>query len=1059
MMFRKLPLIFLFIIFLSDLPAQEYNYRFHTYTTENGLPSLVVNSILEDSYGFIWVGTTNGLSRFDAYTFNAYSLQNKRGDILKDLEINSLNNGDNDLIWVGTNEGLFHFNTRTEKSISVIDSVAVNAVVIKQNIIWIGTDDGLIRYDIETENFEHISVVNDDISNAPIFDLLLDNNKKLWISTVGHGLLYLNEGVVISYNTSNGSGISSNYTREIEQLSTGEIAVGTEDSGLNILNTTTQEFKIFNREEDNQNTLSSNSAYSLLVDSKNQLWIGTWAHGLNLYDDQKNTFERFTANPDDPTSIPNNFIKCLYQSSDGTLWIGTEGRGLARFNENEQQIIRFTHNTQNENSISRSIIKSVYEQEDGTIWIGTSQAGLNRYDPATRKFKTYLSSNGSRDAMARGTIWSISSDGADILWLGTSRGIGKLNVQTDEITFITPQEKGLLGNNVLKVLDDGTGNLWAGSWYGGLNKMDIASGSFEQFTHDPTQLNSIASNNVNDILIDNKNQVWVATSESLSKLSKDGKSFKNYPFNTLMIAEDKNQNLWLSTTNGLAKLSLATDSLYFFTENDSLSTTKVNSIIVGGNGDIWLGSNLGIDVFSPGIGVIKHLDKADGLVSNNIVSRANYKGKSGNFYFGGNEGLSQIDPMKLDVNFATPKIQFTNLLLFNKPVFTKDSTFLTQSVHTQKEVTLDYTDYIFAFEFAALDFNRAAEVTYEYQLEGFDKGWISTFAQNRKAVYTNVPAGNYTLKVRSKSVGSKNSTQNSIGIIITPPWWRTWWAQIISYGSLVLLIVAIFRIRFAVIKKQKHLLELEVKTRTSEIEKQKKELEDQAQQLQGLNEQKDKLFSIVSHDLRNPLATLKGTVSLLDPQILRDEDLEKIRTDIGERIEGVTLVILNLLDWSRSQMAGETTNPEAIDLFALAERKIRLFSDPAKSKKITLNNNFPKGLNVYADVNQVRTIFRNVLGNAIKFSKEGGVIQLNAAVNEKAVTIEIKDHGTGMNEDKIKTLFSLETNISTPGTSGEKGVGLGTLLIKEYAEKNGGNVWVESAIGKGTSVFFTLPLA
>jgi len=1057
-MFRKsIPLLLLFLA--SNLAwSQQYNYRFHSYDEEDGLPSQEINSIIEDPYGFLWVGTNGGLCRFDAYEFKTFPL--KKNDSLSDVatRINVLFALSDSIILVGADEGLFSFNIDTEISTLLADSLYVEALQKNGDLLYIGTDQGVVKYNLIKKSAEQINL-SEGTKEPAIFELFVDSKKRLWIATIGQGLIKYENNGITQYSKENNSGNSSNVLRDLVELPDGRIAIGTEDDGLNILNPETGEFVIYNRNENDKYALSSSSAYSLLVDNTDQLWIGTWAHGLNLMDNNsEHVFHHFTANNDDPYSIPNNFIKCLYQSSDGTIWMGSAGDGLGRYHANEQKIIRFRHNNTDKNSITTNNIKSVYEDEEGNIWIGTSQSGLNKYNPSEDKFKTYLASDGSRDAMARGTIWSISPGEGNTLWLGTSRGIGKLNTQSEKIEFIAPSEDGLLGNNVLKVLDDGQGNLWAGSWYGGLNKMNIATGEFERYTHNPENPTSIASNNVNDIHKASDGSIWIATSTSLSKLLNDGKSFKNFPYITLMIAEDNDQNLWFVTSKGLAKLTYGTDSIYFFTNKDGLTTTKVSSILIAETGNLWLGSDTGIDIYHPEKGLLKHLNRNDGLAGNSCLSRACYKSKSGYFYFGGSEGLSLIDPNKINFEKTEPRLQFTELLLFNEPVGISDSSFLQKGVHAQDQVIFNYKDYIFAFEFAALDFNRPEQVNYQYQLAGFDNAWISTSAKNRKAVYTNVPPGDYTLKIKAEAFGQVPMAENAIKISITPPWWETWWAQTLFYGILLFVIVAIFQIRVAVIKKQKRVLEQQVVYRTAEIENQKEEIEQQASQLQLLNEQKDKLFSMISHDMRNPLATLKGTVMLLDPKILREEDLANIKKDIGDKIEGLSAVILNLLDWSKSQLSGETTVPEPFNLNVIGQQMLELFTDPAKKKEIEILNNFPEDIRLFADVNQVRTIFRNLIGNALKFSEAGDKIELNVKVENEEAIIEVKDTGLGMDQTKIKSLFSLETNISTTGTSGEKGVGLGTLLIKEFVEKNDGKVWINSKEGEGTSVYFTLKL-
>ena len=306
--------------------------------------------------------------------------------------------------------------------------------------------------------------------------------------------------------------------------------------------------------------------------------------------------------------------------------------------------------------------------------------------------------------------------------------------------------------------------------------------------------------------------------------------------------------------------------------------------------------------------------------------------------------------------------------------------------------------------------------------------------------------------------GIWSEDEKRLSIIVLPPWWKTWWARLTFVGSILLIGITAFRIRLSVIKRQKKVLEKEVALRTEEVLDQKKEIENQAVLLKEANDQKNKLFSIISHDLRSPLSSLKGIIHMLDPKILNKDDLEEIRNEISARINGLSDVMINLLDWAKGQMEGATFYPEHFDLAGLCNEMIQLYEVAAKEKGVTLRNKVKSGSMVFADLNQVRVILRNLIENALKFTDRDDAIEISSSKDEDAkMTIMVRDTGLGMSKNKVESLFSFQTK-PVPGTGGEKGVGLGLLLVKEFVEKNGGSVWLESEPGKGSAFFFTLPI-
>lgn len=1073
-MLKQLLFSFLFLSYLTAY-SQSHKYRFHRYGQEDGLKSLYINVIAEDAFGFIWIGSDDGLFRFDGNDFVDYSINKKNGLISNSITaILPIDNGD---MWIGTREGLQYFDVKTEKFRNHwgdLEPTYISKIVRdEKGNLWIGSRDGLYYYNLSSDTYKKY-LPNDDqgsITDKGIFDLLYDSQGRFWIATSGGGLnLYqpnTDNFKSFRHDPSDSGTISSDVLRKMAESPDGKILIGTYSDGLNVLNPENYSFKNYNHESDNPYSLSTYSVFSLLVDDRKNIWVGTWSNGLNLFDLESAKAIRYTYNPDNKFSIPHNSIQCLMQSSTGDIWIGTDNGGVARLSYPEQEIIRYEHSTNDKNSLLTSHIRSIYEDPDGIMWIGTAQKGLHRFDPKTKTFEVYLKSDGSRDGKARGTVWSMSpSHDPNYLWLGTSRGIGKFNKYTKEVKFYEPDDSdssSISTNDVLKVLDDQNGSVWAGTWSGGLNRMNVSEESFEQYFHKQDDPTSISGDNIMEIFKDSESRVWVSTTAGLSMLNPDEKTFTNFDIYVSMITQDKAGYLWLATLNGLVRFDPEEKIIVETIGIDNgLPSNEVSTISIDDNDRIWIGSQQGLAIYDPVDGSVIALDISDGLSSNIISPRTMFLNeKSKNIFIGGTRGMSQLDTSKPLEGVNGDPVLLTNLLIYNKEVAVSDSTTLKQSLHTANEVILDYTDYIFAFEFAALSYRQPQKVKYAYKLEGFDEEWIYSEYDDRKAVYTNVPHGEYVFQVKASNTQGiwQEDQMTSLKVKIIPPWWRIWWVNLLFYLGIIIVIYLIFKVRVGMLERKKVVLEQQVQERSSEILLQKEELEYQTVQLNEINNQKNKLFSIISHDLRSPINSLTGIMSLLDPKILTKEDLVTIKTDISKRINHISSVMENLLSWSKSQMEGEVLMPEHFSISQVIIDKIKLFDSTAKKKEITLVSHLNSEVKVYADLNQTKAVLRNLINNAIKFTNLEGNIFINVEQRDNMAFVSVKDSGVGMSPSQQESLFEVQSNLSTEGTAGEKGVGLGLLLVKEFVEKNKGRVWVESEEGVGSTFCFTLPLS
>jgi signal transduction histidine kinase len=371
---------------------------------------------------------------------------------------------------------------------------------------------------------------------------------------------------------------------------------------------------------------------------------------------------------------------------------------------------------------------------------------------------------------------------------------------------------------------------------------------------------------------------------------------------------------------------------------------------------------------------------------------------------------------------------------------------LIQNITETKALTLSHKQSVFTLYFAVMDFSAPEKNQYAYMLGNFDKEWIYP-GNKREATYTNLNPGKYVFRVKgSNNDGAWNETGTFIRITILPPWWSTWWFRIIIVSAIILIFASVFLSRVRQLRNQKILLENSVAIKTAELHE--------------LNASKDKFFSIIAHDLKNPFNTIIG-FSEMQKEELRSGNPERIEEYAGMiNISAVqTLRLLeNLLEWANSQTGKILFNPVPINLNELLNEEFNLLNDVATGKNIELKTFFPDNLTILADKNMIKTILRNLISNAIKFTHKNGKVEVKAMIYNKNVEISVSDNGTGMTKDTLAKLFRIDANLSTRGTENEKGTGLGLFLCKEFIEKHGGKIWVESELGKGSIFKFFLPL-
>ena len=823
--------------------------RFDRINIEQGLSQSSVKVIFQDRRGFLWFGTEDGLNRFDGYSFKIYKPDPDVINSLSDRWITSIVEDQEGFLWIATRRGLNRFDPRTEEFVrflhdevnpaSLIDNHINVLHIDKHDNLWIGTTSGLDLFDRANGSFKHYVYSpsqQEGISGKVITALYEDSRGRFWVGTEKGGLNRFNpsNSTFIPYQNipDDPSTISSNHVTSIIEDRKSVLWVGTVD-GLNKFHPDSGTFERVVHDEKNDQSLASNSIRDLHVDITGNLWIAT-ANGLDRLSAAGKRFIHYRNDPTFSKSLSEDDVLSIYEDRGGILWVGTWGGGVNKYDRSRDYFAYYRNDPQNTNSLSDNSIISIYSDLDGYVWVGTAGEGLNRLTRSTGQVVHYRNNPNRPDSIISDVIYSMHEDQDRMLWIGTWNGLERF----DRISFSfkhyqrDPENPASLSaNRVYEVFVDSQNNVWVGTAAG----VDLFDRNTETFTHyepKPGNPNSLSGPAVNSIYEDRDGNLWIGTWESgLNKFNPKTEEFTRYRYNArdkeaissdviLSIYQDAKGRIWVGTGGGGLNLyQPETDTFTYYLEKDGLPNGVVYGILEDSQGYLWLSTNFGISRFDPETETFRNFDEGDGLQSNEFNSGAYAKGRDGDLYFGGINGLTAFQPLTIDDNPYLPPVTLTSLTQDDNPVATDSS------VETTQSITLTWPQNSFEFEFAALSYNQPNKNQYAYILEGFDTNW-HFMGTKRDGRYTNLPGGEYTLLLKaSNSDGIWNESPVRIDVTVIPPFWQTTWFR----GLLSLVIVALVaggvRLRTKAIQDRNRALERLVKERTFALEKRGREME------------------------------------------------------------------------------------------------------------------------------------------------------------------------------------------------------------------------------------------
>ncbi len=1039
---------------------------FKRFYTSNGLPDERIRSLYQDTKGFLWIGTMNGISRYDGYTFkNFFRTQNKKGiignwayEITEDKahniwiatneglskfdqqketflnytlpdkivgqrsnRINTLHFDEAGMLWLGSKNGLLQFNP-TNAIFKKINAYPLNLNISKiiasaNGYMWVATDDGVVHYNLQ--NDKH-NVYKIDIKPSPYGDKvwsLLETNNDLYIATAAEGLLILpfnnytkNYDGIKPFNTfsSGNETLENTQVFDIKTSINGDMWLGTVKGVAkiekNIRGTPTISF--YRNNIVNNKSISSDRVYKVFIDKTNVLWCGTEV-GLNKLDLNSLPFHYFTF----ANQKLADQVKSIYTIDGNNIWLSTFSKGFLNYNIATNTSNAF--NVQPEQSFyngTRSIFIT-----DNNAWVGTLNGVVKMPIGTKASYQNLLAGH---------VVFVIYKDKKQAIWVGTNNGLFKVKPDgsIEKITF-NPTKNGTSRSLFVRsIFEDSNGNIWIGFENEGVaivdnatNKLDIVSTNKEGET--------VLGNTIYTIAEYPKNTIWLGAESGLTKV--------------IMPANGKN------ITNAFIKT---------YSEQNGLPDKSISGILNDDDGNLWISTIKGLVKFDVQKEVFQNY-----LPNLYFSYSCCYKLNNHQLFFGTSDGFITFDPEKIFADTMQPTVSIADIKLFNKSVkideqFNGDI-ILKEAISNIKKIELNYRNNVFTIDFAALHFANPEKNSFAYKMEGFDKDWIQASASNRSATYTNLDAGTYTFKLKAANyLGVWNSVPTELQITILPPPWKTWWAYLFYLITTVSILYIISRYALIQVRQRQQLV-------YEKIEK---------EQLKKLDEMKTQFFTDISHEFRTPLSLIVGPAE----EMLTSENLTtevKNKTQLIHRNSKKLLYLIDeLMTFQKLDEGKLQLKSQQQEMVAFTKDIYKNFLHLAEKKEINFTLTTDKELYpINIDAGKMEMVLNNLLFNAFKYVPQKGTININIQQSsisalpsipkvpyQNWLCISIEDNGKGISTADFSHLFERYFQ----STTAAKGTGVGLSLTKNLVELHNGIITAKSEPGIKTSFSFFLPL-
>ena len=1045
----------IFLLCSCSLCAQTLpeNFFFEHLTVPGTIQSAITEDIFQDPYGMLWIAK-DALYRYNGRDFRKYDMIFPDSGLFSTREITRLTwDQSNNRLLIGTrNYGIVQYDYASDQlhrlpsrdGVPIISDISVN-----NGEIWVTSfPSGFFK----VVNDTLVRVHNLSEYRSPT--MMARAGRDVWIGCINDIIVVRNNVVRKHLSLSKYNEYYTNSMRSSALMfdHKGRLWIGTERDGLLILDTATlKAVKKFSPQE----APFYNSITSIVQDRANLVWIGTRGGGLVIYSPETDTYRQINRSTTEDGSISADNITSTCVDATGIVWIGGAG-DLNKYDKNKIKFQHYYHDPKNSNSLSDDNIRNIFEDESGVIFVTTSGGYLNSIDRKTNTIRNYR----SRIADAKGlmTPLSIASFTPDVLLVGSSEGLLQFDKRTKQFSRFQPLNKLTTGKAVRQIIKRGKEY-----WF-------LVGGKVISYQSDTREAQVYGEqqkiNNAGAIAFDNQNRLWVGTREGVVYSDQLRKNFglirldhdRDRPDSSFFLAlsvQPIGNDIWVNSFNNAIYIVDLTLDPPRVTEKigniNGLPDNTVYASIPDGKGKIWISHNSGLSRYDTQTHQFINFTVSEGLQDEEFNRLAFFKSSSGEIMLGGINGLNVFDPASIklpELNLLVRMVDVTSYHL-KTPSVDGDRHSL---IKGNDQLQLAFDNNSIQFGFFVPDYHHPIRYKIRYKLEPFDGSWSDT-EKLTSGTYSNLNPGTYTFTVRVTDPTGQEAS-DTVTVIITPPYWKTWWFLTLAGLVCSFFVYSIIHSSVRATTREKIKLEELLKIRTREIEQSREELE-------NLNRKKDLIFSILSHDLRSPLTTLKGFLGLLidHADALSTEDLQRYATNIRNSVTTSLDLIDNTLFWSLSQTGNIQCVPTDVQLAPLFEKIKGLYQLTAEKKHLTLHFPSTNGLAVFADENMLYVLLRNLVSNAIKFTPEMNTIRVDASDNGEEVSVSVKDSGIGMTPDEINKIFLFDNPMVKKGTSSEKGTGLGLILCKKFVELNKGKLLIESKVGVGSVFTVVLPIS
>lgn len=1020
--------------------AQSKNLIFNNINIEQGISQSTIEAIFQDSEGYIWLGTNDGLNRYNGYEFKIYNYEEYQNSIshngITDITEDKYGN-----IWVNTVSGVNKINKKTEKISNyteingkIKEDSTTEIIVTKDNNILVGTYEGLNIYNAKEDRFDVILEQKDGILSSCIYSIDEDINGNIWIGTE-LGLNKLSKDFKVLETYPSESEIYNIFCDD----ENGFVWAGSDSSGLLKIDTKTKEVTQYINDIEDENSLPANQVGAIIRDRKGNLWVGT-TNGLARYNEKNDKFDVYKNKVYDKNSLVYNDVRSIIEDREGVLWVGTYS-GISIF-DTESSIKYYNAGLDDGYLLSENMVHGIYEDDEGYLWVGSRTKGVNIIDRENNTSKSISMEN--NNVIQSNSINDITGY-KDFIFVATDAGVLKINKKENTIENYN-LEDGLIGENVKDIFVCDKNYLWIGST-NGLNLLDIENDKIIDMTDyvdEGSYVRYVYQGQDGSYYIGFLRDGGLGIIEPNSK---ETKYYKNIPNDKTSISsnriryinEDSKGNIWIGTSYGLNKYDPKTKVFKRYTTSDGIANNTIYGVLVDDNDNIWVSTNKGISQIDTKNNTVNNLSVTDGLQGNEFNGNAAFKSKSGELFFGGINGLNAFYPEDVNSINNKSKVIFDGFKVNDKDYLDINGLKFDNNTENIK------------IKFFTPVYSSNKNISYEYELIGSNSSKATT--KENYVIYNDLLPGKYTFKVRAVDSRGDISDSETIEFSIKYPFWMS---PIACFIYLVIAILFIINNKY----KLKYLDRL-VKSRTKELEEQMIKNEELYNNNIKIEENKNKYLVNLSHELRTPLNVISSTNQLLLELSKKDNiksDKLAYYIDISERnCNRLLNLVNNILDNTKLQSKMYTLNLKEVDIIYLVEETSLTLIDYIKSKSIELiiDPEVEEKV-ILCDDYEIERCIVNLVSNAAKFTPEGGNITITIKDLDDKVMISVLDTGVGIEEKYHKTIFDRFNQVDNDESKG--GSGLGLSITSKIVELHKGEIYVESKVGEGSNFVIILPV-